>query len=371
MRFLKRRGESPAPEAAPVPADLRPPRFVFLSINKRCNLKCEHCSFWKDDDDDRDAYLSREGRRRVLRELHELNPTASVVICGGESMLDLEDYFDVARECRQLGLTCISVVNGTRIRSNEMAERMIKEGPHEISISLNSQRPDLHDRTRGVPGAFEKATNALRLLRDARERLGATGTKIYVMGLVYAENYRELPEFYDYVLNDLRVDKLKLNFLQPSFGGAEVDRFFADQSGVEADELVDIIRSCDKRFSLGLNPVWLNQVRMYFTSLKQATGLENGWGSGFETREHLCNTYDRNVMVDHYGMARLCFASDFRGEKLEKEGDLRRFWMGAEDIRCTMRTCNRPCGISHSVRNSSSTAAATRLAAPLPVLPRE
>ena len=246
---------APLPPAAPPSekqfcAEKQPPRFLFLSINKRCNLRCEHCVFWHDDDDDRAAYLSRDGRRRVLGELSELNPQASVVICGGESMLDLDDYFDVSRECRSLGLTCISVVNGTRIRSAEMAERMIEQGPHEISISLNSHRADLHDRTRGVPGAFAKAVNALRLLRDARERLGGS-TKIYVMALVFAENYRELPDFYDFVLNDLRVDKLKLNFLQPSFGGAEEDRFFLEQSGVDADELVEIIRSCDERFSFG------------------------------------------------------------------------------------------------------------------------
>ncbi|MCC0005433.1 MAG: radical SAM protein [Methylobacteriaceae bacterium] len=354
----KRDGEEPKFRAL-----ANPPRFLFLSINKRCNLKCEHCVFWHDDDRDRASYLSREGRRRVMGELKELNPSASVVICGGESMLDLDDYFDVSRECRRLGLTCISVVNGTRIRSAEMAERMIAEGPHEISISLNSHRADLHDRTRGVPGAFEKATRALRLLRDARGRLGARKTKIYAMGLVFAENYRELPEFYDFVLNDLEVDKLKLNFVQPSFGGPDDDRFFAEQSAVDPDELVDIIRACDDRFSLGLNTTWLRQVRMYFSSISARENLTRGWASGVETREHLCNTYERNVMVDHYGVARLCFAADFRGEKLEKDGDLRRFWLGADDVREQMRTCNRLCGISHSVRNSSSTRAATRLTA--------
>ncbi|MFY9656902.1 MAG: radical SAM protein [Methylocystis sp.] len=366
--------EPVAPAAAPAPvvppatetqfcAKKQPPRFLFLSINKRCNLRCEHCVFWHDDDDGRAAYLSRDSRRRVLGELSELNPQASVVICGGESMLDLDDYFDVSRECRLLGLTCISVVNGTRIRSAEMAERMIVEGPHEISISLNSHRADLHDRTRGVPGAFAKAVNALRLLRDARERLGGE-SKIYVMALVFAENYRELPEFYDFVLNDLRVDKLKLNFLQPSFGGAEEDRFFAEQSGVDADELVEIIRSCDRRFSLGLNPSWLRQVHMYFSSFSGAKNLEKGWDCGVETRQHICNTYERNIMVDPHGVARLCFAADFRGEKWEKAGDLRRFWTDADDVRAQMRNCNRPCGISHSVRNSSSTLAAMRLTQP-------
>lgn len=331
-----------------------PPRFLFLLMNKRCNLRCQHCEFWKNNDDDRASYLSRERRRDVLREFHLLNPNGAVVICGGESMLDIDDYFNVSRECRRLGLTCISVVNGTRIRGPVVAERMLTEGPHEISISLNSHRPDLHDRTRGVSGAFDKAVGALRRLREARERLDSPSL-IYVMGLIFDENYRELPDFYDFVLNDVKADKLKLNFLQPSFGGSETDTFFGSHHEVDPDELLDILHVCNSRFHLGFSPVWMNQVHMYFTSLRGGSDLDRGWGSAIRTREHICNSYERNIMVDHYGMARLCFAEDYRGESLRKEGDLRRFWQGANDIRAQMRTCNRFCGISHSVRRVSST----------------
>jgi hypothetical protein len=73
------------------------------------------------------------------------------------------------------------------------------------------------------------------------------------------------------------------------------------------------------------------------------------------TSDHICNTYDRNIMVDHYGMARLCFAEAFRGMQLRKYGDLRAFWEGASDIRAEMRQCTRLCGISHSVRREPST----------------
>lgn len=331
------------------------PRFLFLLINKRCNLKCVHCSFWQEDDSDKANYLDREGKRRVLREFASMNPRGAVVICGGESMLDLDDYFDVCAQCRALGLTCISVVNGTRIRTPEMAERMILEGPHEISISLNSQRRDLHDETRGVAGAFDKAVKALRLLVAARDKLGETATKIYVMGLIFDQNYRELEAFYDFVLNDVGADKLKLNFIQPSFGDNETDRFLAEHHDINSGELAAIIRRCDARFGLRINPEWLDNVTMYLDSLRGRTDLERGWGSGARTRDHICNTYERNIMVDHYGLARLCFSDGFRGALLREEGDLRQFWTGAEDVREQMRSCNKLCGISHSVRRLSCT----------------
>lgn len=357
LRHMGLAGDDVAQTAAPAPVGppwTEPPRFLFLLINKRCNLRCQHCSFWQDDDDDRPSYLSLEARRRILGEFAALNPRGAVVICGGESMLDLEDYFDVSRTCRALGLTCISVVNGTRIRDTAMADRMMREGPQEISVSLNSHRAALHDRTRGVDGAFEKATSAIRLLVEARNRLGMP-TKVYAMGLVFDENHRELEEFYDFVLNDLGADKLKLNFLQPSFGGMPEDVFFAEHHRMDPDELGEIIRRCDARFGLGIRPEWIAVVQMYLRSLHGMDDGARGWGSSTRTTEHICSTYERNIMVDHYGMARLCFSNSFRGEQLSAEGDLRRFWFGTDDVRAEMRQCNRLCGISHSVRRLSAT----------------
>jgi MoaA/NifB/PqqE/SkfB family radical SAM enzyme len=185
--------------------------------------------FWQRNGGDRPRHVATAAA--VMR-IRRADPAGNVVICGGEPMLDLDVYFGITQQCLALGLTGISVVNGTRIRRPDMADRMIAEGPKEISISLNSQRPELHDETRGVPGAFDKAVRALRLLVDARRRNPGHGTRIYVMGLIFDRNYREIEAFYDFVLNDVGADKLKLNFLQPAFGQpGETDNFFSEHTG--------------------------------------------------------------------------------------------------------------------------------------------
>ncbi|MFG1280091.1 radical SAM protein [Xanthobacter autotrophicus] len=336
-----------------------PPRFLFLEVNKRCNLKCKHCDFWQRTDDDRANYLSVAGRSQLIAEFSQINPKGNVVICGGEPMLDLEDYFTLAQACRSNGLNALSVVNGTRIREDKLAERMILEGPHEISISLNSPFPAQHDETRGVPGAFDKAVRALRLLVAARKRLNAQDkTRIYVMGLIFGDNYRSIDAFYDLVLNDIGADKLKLNFLQPSFGQAgEQDPFFAAQTQVDPDEIVAILNHCDAKYGLGYNPLWVAQVGMYFRSLTGASDLGRGWSSKAETQDHICNSYDRNIMVNHYGVARLCYSAAFPGKALTRTGDLKRFWLGADHVRTMMRSCNQFCGISQCGRAESATLA--------------
>lgn len=333
-----------------------PPRFLFVQVNKRCNLRCQHCDFWMLDDDDRANYLPWPRKREILAEFATLSPNGAVVICGGESMLDLDDYFAITTACKELGLKSLSVVNGTRIRDAKMAERMMTQGPDEVSVSLNSHRATLHDETRGVPGAFDKAVRALRLMLEARQRQPARGNKIYAMGLIFDQNYRELDAFYDFVLNDVGADKLKLNFIQPSFGhGGTEDAFFARHWNVDPDEIGRLIAHCDAKYGLNLNPAWAAQVQMYFRSLRSSRNLAKGWGDETGTSEHICNTYERNIMVDHYGMARLCFSTRFPGKRLVAAGDLTRFWMGADPIRARMRACNAYCGISHSVRRESST----------------
>lgn len=336
---------------------LMPPRFLFIDVNLACNLRCAHCFFWKRDEAT-ERYLTLPQRVELIEEYARLSPQGRLVICGGEPMLALDTYFGVAQAARAQGLRCLSVVNGTRIRSAEMAKRMILEGPHEISISLNSHDPALHDKTRGVVGSHAKAVRALRLLIAARDKWGTPDTKIIVMGLVFGSNHTMIEAFYDFVLNDVGADKLKLNFIQPSFGQAgEVDDFYAAEGNVDPDVLLAQLKSSDARFGLGLSPVWMEQVGMYFRSLRAREDRGRGWGMKAGTDEHICNSHDRNIMVDNFGMARLCFSSQFPGKVWQKTGDLAALWTGSDDVRERMRRCNQVCGISHSVRREASTIA--------------
>ena len=333
------------------------PKFIYIQVNRRCNLRCLHCDFWKLDDNNRTWYLKIEDRRWVLAEFAELGGQV-VVTCGGEPMLDVEDYFDLTKTARGLGLRMFSVINGTRVHTSKRAEQMVLEGPTEITVSLDSHIAAEHDRLRGVKGSWEVAVRALRLLLEARKKL-ETSTRIYAMTIVCESNWRELESFYEFALRDLGVDKLKLNILQPTFGhpaGELDDAFFGAEQVSDPAALVEIVKSCDVRFGLGISPTWLNQVAMYFDSIARSKTALRGWSSPAGTLEHICNTYERNIMVDVEGMARLCFSTAFDGLKLRKPGDLRRFWCEtAVPVRQEMASCNRYCGISHSVRRESAT----------------
>jgi MoaA/NifB/PqqE/SkfB family radical SAM enzyme len=317
-----------------------------------------HCHYWKRDDRDRDRYLSSPQRHSIIQEFAEMNPNGTVVICGGESMLDVGDYFSITKECIRLGIDCFSVINGTKVQTPSMADRLMTEGPSEITLSINSHKPEVHDATRGVKGSFHGVVKAIRLLLASRDRLNVK-KPVYAMAVICELNYRDLDGFYDFILNDIGADKLKLNFLQPSFGMPKwnvVDRFFKKNVISDADALISIIKACDQKYRLRINPGWLEAVKIYHQSIQENRNAGSGWLHRKGTREPICNTYDRNIMVDLYGNAGLCFNSAFPSCPLKVRGDLTTFWYERSlPIRKKMLTCRRYCGISHSVRRENAT----------------
>jgi MoaA/NifB/PqqE/SkfB family radical SAM enzyme len=339
---------------------VNPPRFLFLTINEVCNLRCQHCRYWQSRRTDQ---IPVERQLEVVEEFAELSPGGNVVICGGEPMLDEDAYFAVCATSRRLGLQTLSVVNGTRIRDEEEARRVVTLGPDEVSVSIDHPDPRIHDEVRGVEGSHSAAVRAVELL--LRARAGNNTPRIYVMGLLCRSTYQHLDDFYRLVLRVLGADKLKLNALQPTFlctrGTAgqepEVDDFFERESQVDPDVLRDTLLRYDAEYDLRINPAWVDQVVSYFRVLWQAPAetLRSGWTCGLDTADHTCDSPDRNIMVDLDGRASLCFSRAFRQQLLSRPGDMREFWKSSSDVREEMSTCNKLCGISHSVRSTSAT----------------
>jgi hypothetical protein len=209
-------------------------------------------------------------------------------------------------------------------------------------------------------GSFDMAVNAVRLLLQARKELNKSNP-VYAMAIMCEQNYRDLDKFYDFVLNDLKADKLKLNWLQPMFGtlldkeGKQRDDKFYDNNVIRDHEgLFKILNDCNQKYNLGLDPEWIETVEMYHRSVHKNNDAVIGW-NGRGTEKLICNSFDRNIMVDMDGIARLCFSHKFPGFKIKRYGDLKRFWYGIDNLRNVMSKCTQYCGISHSVRRVNAT----------------
>ena len=144
-----------------------PPFSLAWHITWRCNARCPSCGWGKSDGE----YRSRLPRELSTRRVKEVIDEASGDGCrrigfsGGEPLLR-EDIYEIIRHAKGRGLVVEISSNGLGI-DEDTAGRLVGSGVDSIHISLDS--PDeLHDRLRGVPGAFQSADRALARLSARR-----------------------------------------------------------------------------------------------------------------------------------------------------------------------------------------------------------
>ena len=100
--------------------------YLSLPVSDICNYRCRHCHIWMKEQSV-DA-ISRERRIEIVQEFARLNPSGCVVLPGGEVTLDMDELLAVAGACRDAGLPCVIMTNGSRIDTPEAARVLVTSG---------------------------------------------------------------------------------------------------------------------------------------------------------------------------------------------------------------------------------------------------
>ena len=156
------------------------PSFLVLFINSICNMKCEHCFYWRSLNQPDDLSLDElVALSRSMGRLETLN------LSGGEPFIRRE----IAEVCRQFvrrnGVRQIYVpTNGWYTEKTVRAVRSILEEKDldliAIELSLDGM-PEFHDTFRVARGSFRKAMETYDALaevqkHDPRLRIHAIST---------------------------------------------------------------------------------------------------------------------------------------------------------------------------------------------------
>lgn len=111
-------------------------------------------------EDEAQDVLSTEEAFGVIDQICELGRPV-VILSGGEPLMR-NDIFAIARYGADRGLKMAMGTSGVLIDEN--AARDLKEsGVHGVAISIDSAESSVHDRFRGIPGAWERAVQGIRL----------------------------------------------------------------------------------------------------------------------------------------------------------------------------------------------------------------
>jgi len=138
---------------------------VSWNLTQRCNLECSHCYMSAFAGADTRGELSTDECRRVMDEIAQVNPNVFLILTGGEPLLR-KDIWDIAAYASEKRFTTVLGTNGVLLRERE-AHLMRTHGVLGASISLDSTDRAKHDAFRRLPGAWEAAVRATRVLTDA------------------------------------------------------------------------------------------------------------------------------------------------------------------------------------------------------------
>jgi len=142
------------------------PHVVAWNLTARCNLACPHCYIsagsWRSRADDLDTAACR----RVVDELLAVNPAPMLILSGGEPLVR-EDLEEIAAHASEGGATVVVGTNGTLLTADRI-ESLREAGVRGVAVSIDSLRPDYHDRFRRGGGALSETLEAVERLREAR-----------------------------------------------------------------------------------------------------------------------------------------------------------------------------------------------------------
>jgi radical SAM protein with 4Fe4S-binding SPASM domain len=102
--------------------------------------------------------------RRVIDEIAAVNPNVFLILTGGEPFLR-KDLFEIAGYAAEKKFTTVFGTNGVLLREKE-ARAMREHHVLGASISLDSTDRVRHDAFRRLPGAWDAAVRATRVLTD-------------------------------------------------------------------------------------------------------------------------------------------------------------------------------------------------------------
>ncbi len=146
------------------------PLQATLELTYRCNERCSHCYLATyDDNADGRPPLRLEEWCRILDQLADAG-TMLIVLIGGEAMMHPQ-FWGVAEHAVSRNFALDLITNGLLI-DEPAAERIADLGFLNITISLYSLNPEIHDRMTRRKGSHARTLGAISRLRARGVNVG-------------------------------------------------------------------------------------------------------------------------------------------------------------------------------------------------------
>lgn len=182
-----------------------------------------------------------------------------LVFSGGEPLVRSDIHLLIERAAEN-GLRPVMGTNGVLL--NKLAPTLSRAGLMKAGISLDSPRPEVHDRFRGVPGAFNRAMDGIRSLHEH-----SIGTQIHTT--VSDKNINDLGQMVD-LAESTGSDALHVFFMVPTGRASTLQQM----SIAQYEGLLEQLYNLQRESSIQIKPVCAPQyLRIFSQRLEEEQDL--------------------------------------------------------------------------------------------------
>lgn len=316
------------------------PKTLFIEIGTECNSKCKYCHMWMTKE--HDGGLTTEEKIKIIRGFYKNNPNGKVVLTGGETMLKYDEFFGLSRECLRLGLFCAANTNASLINDQNI-EKVLKDGPKYLVVSLDSHIEKCHDYSRGVDGGFNHVVDVLGKLVKIK-KVKKYKTEIITNSVIYDMNIDKIIDYINFA-EKLEIDgcifqMISRTFFRKGVGDSFFEKHFFKNKKDALSRIQEVIDILDKHKIVRTTKQDFEWMKLY---------INNPDFIG----EQVCGSHEKNVMVDSYGEMQLCFNmtninnSKSLGNVRDFNYDIKVAWNseGANRAKLIMKDCRLNCGM--------------------------
>jgi len=245
------------------------PSHAQVGLTAECPQRCSYCY-------NRERKGQAMDSAEILAVVRELKRLGILWLgwTGGEPLLN-KDIVRLTEEASD-GCAVKLFTTGSTLTPG-MARDLKAAGLFSVSVSLDHWTPEVHDRNRGVEGAFATALRAVEIFRNV-DGLHVGVSAVLSRGMIRQGQTDEFLGF----LEGLGIHEAWLSELKPS-----VQAFWNDGNVISEDERRGLVRLQDR--------------------YNKRNGMTVNYLGHFEGREHFgCNAGRKMIYVDAFGEVSPC-----------------------------------------------------------------
>jgi len=181
------------------------PEFITFFVTNKCCLKCQHCFFWKELNNN----VTELNLSEIKKIAQNINKFTYLALTGGEPYLR-EDLLDIvcafSNKIKNLSISTNGYLTNKTIATTK--EMLKKNNRINITIIVSIDGiKEKHDEIRGVKGSFDKAVETIIQLNNLKEKYSNLNVGISITYM--KQNQNEIFKIYNYALK-LKPDSISI-----------------------------------------------------------------------------------------------------------------------------------------------------------------